>query len=106
MNFPENFYLYLKNNRLVGIKGGTERENFLDIWMVEVNKRVFARSWNKSKHSWFTAIEELKVGQIKFGDQVIDITGRKLTGQPDLNALINQAYLHKYNQKENLFYAQ
>ena len=49
MKFPVDFYEYLKNNTLIEIKGGIEREKFIQIWMVEVNNRIFARSWKKSE---------------------------------------------------------
>lgn len=105
MKFPKEFYEYLRNHTLVEIKGGTSRETFLQIWMVDVDERVFARSWNKSKRSWFTEIEKTGVGQIKFGDAIIDIKGRKLPKNAELTRLINSRYLEKYNQKDNLYYA-
>lgn len=105
MKFPKEFIEYLRNNTLVEIKGGTSRETFLQIWMVSVDGRVFARSWNKSKRSWFTEIEKTGVGQIKFGDAIIDIKGQKLSKNAELTRLINSRYLEKYNQVENLYYA-
>ena len=105
MKFPKEFYEYLSNNTLVEIKGGVNRETFLQIWMVSVDGRVFARSWNKSKRSWFTEIEKTGVGQIKFGDTIINIKGQKLPKNAELTSLINERYLEKYNQEENLYYA-
>ena len=46
--FPADFPHYLKNHTLIGIKGGRERDSFLNIWMVEVDGRYFSRSWNKN----------------------------------------------------------
>ena len=43
----DDFYEYLESNTLVEIKGGTKRNRFLEIWMVSVNKRIFARTWKK-----------------------------------------------------------
>ena len=106
MTFPESLYRYLSNNTLIGIKGGTERRTFLDIWMVEVNGRVFARSWNKSPNSWFTEFIESRKGQLKYGDVIIEVEGQKLDANDQTNKLIDSAYLEKYNQKENLKYAQ
>ena len=106
MIFPEDFYEYLNQNSLVGIKGGLERPTFLEIWMVEVDKRIFARSWNKSERSWFTKFQEVGVGQIQYGDNILSVKGEKLPHEAELTELINQAYLTKYNTKENLFYSQ
>ena len=106
MTFPESLYRYLSNNTLIGIKGGTERSSFLDIWMVEVNGRVFARSWNKSPNSWFTEFIKSQKGQLKYGDVILEVEGQKLDANDPTNILIDSAYLEKYNQKENLKYAQ
>lgn len=106
MRFPKDFYEYLKNETLTGIKGGTEHEQFLDIWMVEVNGRVFARSWNQSQRSWFTAFLETEIGQIKYGENVLNVTGKKVDAEDLIHQKINEAYLKKYKQPENIHYAQ
>ena len=105
MKFPVDFYEYLINNTLIEIKGGIEREKFLQIWMVEVNNRVFARSWNKSEKSWFTEIERTGIGQIKYGNQIIQINGSRLSNESNIHELINQRYLARYYQAENQFYS-
>lgn len=106
MTFPQDFYQYLHEHTLVGIKGGLERETFLDIWMVQVEGRVFARSWSKSERSWFTEIVKTGVGQIRYGDRVIPIRGEQLSPQAEIHAQINQRYLSKYNQEGNRTYAE
>lgn len=103
--FPKEFYTYLANNTLVEIKGGLKRLTFLNIWMVEVDKRIFARSWNKSAVSWFTEFQKTGIGEIKFGDKIIEVTGVKIDAGDSINKLISQAYLKKYDQPENLKYA-
>lgn len=105
MSFPKDLYQYLRANTLTGIRGGPDREKFLDIWMVEVDGRIFARSWGKSARSWFTAIRDTGSGQIKYGDQVIEITGQVVPADSPLTEKINQAYLEKYTQPENVPYA-
>lgn len=105
MIFPDNFYDYLRSNTLVGIKGGVERESFLDIWMVEVDNRVFARSWNKSLRSWFTEFIKTGKGQVKYGNKIMKVEGVKLDAKDEAHKLIDKAYLEKYNQKENVEYA-
>ncbi len=105
MIFPNDFYTFLSNNTLVEIKGGFERETFLKIWMVEVNNRVFARSWNKSPRSWFTEFIKTGKGQIKYGDKIITVKGKKLNPNDETQDLINKAYLEKYTQENNIKYA-
>ena len=106
MSFPSEFYDYLESHTLLQIKGGTERDSFLNIWMVEVEARIFARSWNKSDKSWFTEFKDTGVGEIKYGNYIINVKGKKLEKQDPFNKLIDQAYLSKYTQPENIKYAE
>ncbi|WP_010227439.1 DUF2255 family protein [Gillisia marina] len=105
MSFPSEFYNYLESHPLIQIKGGTERDSFLNIWMVEVEGRIFARSWNKSARSWFTEFQKTGVGEIKYGSDIINVKGKKLEKQDPFNKLIDQAYLLKYTRPEKLKYA-
>ncbi|MBF8964657.1 DUF2255 family protein [Pontibacter sp. FD36] len=102
-SFPTDFIAYLGSSTLVGVKGGVERETFLNIWMVEVAGRVFARSWTKSNRSWFTAFLEEGVGQIQYGQQVLNVRGEQVR-DTDLNLQVDQAYRAKYTQEHNLPY--
>lgn len=106
MNFPEDFYSHLQEHNYTEIKGGIERNTFLEIWMVSVNNRVFARSWNKSARSWFTAFLETGVGELKYGDKVVHVKGKKLDASAPIQEEINQTYIERYNQKENIFYSE
>ncbi|MCP9200856.1 DUF2255 family protein [Gramella sp. GC03-9] len=105
MKFPDNFYEYLESHTMIQIKGGKERLSFLPIWMVQVNGRVFARSWNKSEKSWFTEIERSGVGEIKFGEELLKITGIKVDPSDPIQPDISNAYLQKYDQPHNKMYA-
>ncbi|ALI99036.1 DUF2255 family protein [Rufibacter tibetensis] len=100
---PQDFIKYLGTQTLAGIKGGKDRDTFLDIWMVEVAGRVFARSWGKSNRSWFTAFLEQGVGELKYDDNVIAVTGKPLKDS-QMNLLIDKAYQEKYTQEHNLIY--
>lgn len=102
--FPTDFYAYLASHTLIEIKGGTSRDTFTSIWMVAVGERVFARTWEKSERSWFTALLREGAGEIRYGATVIPIRGIKIERQPDLNEQINQAYKAKYTQPESLMY--
>ncbi|RFN59488.1 DUF2255 family protein [Marixanthomonas ophiurae] len=106
MSFPNDFYAHLKNHNYTEIKGGIERKNFLEIWVVAVDNRIFARSWNKSAKSWFTAFIETGVGQLKYGEKIINVEGEKLDKTNKIQQSINEAYLSRYNQKENIYYSE
>ena len=105
-SFPPDFYQYLENNTLIEIKGGLERPTFLPIWMVTVDDRIFARSWNKSERSWFTEFLRSGIGQIKYGDNILNVYGRKLDSKDAIQYKISEAYLKKYNQPKNLQYSE
>lgn len=102
--FPEDFYTHLVQHTLTGIKGGKDRTTFLNIWMVNVEGRIFARSWGKSERSWFTAMQQQKEGQIKYGDTVIDVHG-EVCKDPQVNEKVDAAYRARYNTPENTPYA-
>ena len=105
MPFPQELYDYLSTHTLIKVKGGRTRLKFLEIWMVEVEGRLFSRTWNKSAKSWYTAFLEEGVGQIKFGEEIIDVRGQRLEVDQELTRQINEAYLKKYNQPFNISYA-
>lgn len=104
--FPKDFYVYVTNNSLIEIKGGITRPNFLKIWMVEVENRIFARSWNKSEKSWFTEFQKTGIGALRYGDQIIHVKGEKVDADNPINQKISEAYLKKYDQPENLKYSE
>ena len=96
---------YLNENTLVEIKSGIEREKFTEIWMVHVEDRIFSRSWNKSDKSWFTEFKNQGVGQIKCGENIVRVKGIQVDKNDVINDKINDTYLKKYMQPENIKYA-
>jgi len=104
LTFPKKFFEHLENHNYTQIKGGQVRETFLEIWVVKVDNRVFARSWNKSKRSWFTAFIDTGVGQFKFGEELMNVTGKKVSSEDVIHKQINEAYQARYTEKENIFY--
>ncbi len=96
---------YIKTNNLIGIKAGLQRPTFLDIWMVVVNNRIFARSWGFAKKSWYNSFQQNPTGQLKCGDNIFDIKAVIPSDIEDLTQNINNAYLTKYNTGHNIDYA-
>lgn len=96
---------YIKTHNLIGIKAGAERPEFLEIWMVVVQNRVFARSWGLAEKSWYNTFLKNPIGQIKCGNVIYKV---QAVIPEDLNQLtdeINQAYLTKYDSEHNRKYA-
>lgn len=96
---------YIKSNNLIGIKAGFDRPAFLDIWMVVVDERIFARSWGFAENSWYNTFLQNPYGQIKCGDSVFNIQALIPTDKEEITEKINIAYLAKYNSGHNIEYA-
>ena len=97
---------WIDNNTLTGIRAGTDRERFLDIWMVSVDGRIFARSWGLSERSWYTAFHQDPIGAIRCGEQVFAVRAHIPEDLEALTPRINQAYLDKYTSEHNRPYAE
>lgn len=96
---------YIKTNNLIGIKAGLERPDFLEIWMIVVQNRIFARSWGLAERSWYNSFLKCSAGQIKCGDVTYTIKAVVPEDIDQLTEEINQAYLTKYNFGQNSKYA-
>jgi hypothetical protein len=97
---------YIKTTNLIGIKAGLERLDFLDIWMVVVDDRIFARSWGFAERSWYNTFIINPEGQIKCGERIFHIQATIPTDNTEMTERINHAYLSKYNSEHNIKYAQ
>lgn len=96
---------YIETHNLIGIKAGLNRETFLDIWMIVVNDRIFARSWGLAEKSWYNSFLQDSKGQIKCGENIFTIKAIVPIDKNNLTSAINNAYLTKYNTDHNIEYA-
>ena len=97
---------YINSHNLTGIKAGKNREKFLNIWMVTVGNRIFARSWGFAERSWYNTFLTDPMGEIQCGDEVFNIKAEIPHDLKELNSFIDQAYLTKYDSGDNSPYAQ
>ncbi|WP_454045830.1 DUF2255 family protein [Chryseobacterium sp. Marseille-Q8038] len=97
---------YIQNNTIIGIKAGNQRPEFLEIWMVVVQNRIFARSWGLARRSWYNTFLENSAGEILCGETTYAIKALVPEDISDLTEEINQAYLTKYNSDHNSPYSQ
>jgi len=94
--FPKLFLNCINDTQITSVRAGKDREKFTGIWMVVVDGRIFARSYNLSDRSWYTALLNDESGELKCGKEIIPIKGLK---PPDINNIteaINKAYEKKY----------
>lgn len=103
--FPDNFFNHLAQHTRTGIRTGAHRQQFTPIWIVQVDGRVFARSWTQSATGWFATLLATGLGELQFGDHILAITARQLSANNALQADIDKAYLARYTAPENIPYA-
>ena len=86
------------------IRAGMGDHKFIGIWVVVVEGRAFVRSWSIKPRSWYRTFLEEPRGAIVVDGEEIEVRARRVTSER-LNALIDRAYLDKYNTKGSLKYA-
>lgn len=96
---------YINSHNLTGIKAGQKPHAFLEIWMVVVEDRIFARSWELAERSWYNTFLKESEGKLKCGDQEFNISANIPDDLKKITSKINTAYLDKYNSGENSKYA-
>lgn len=96
---------YIRNNTIIGIKAGHQRLEFLEIWMVVVQNRIFARSWGLAERSWYHTFLKDSAGEIQCGETIYPIKAIIPEDISDLTEEINEAYLTKYNSDHNIKYS-
>ena len=94
--FSKAFLKCISETQITSVRAGKDREKFTGIWMVVVEDRIFARSYNLSERSWFTALSSGDIGDIKCGKEIIPVKGGKPKDIKQLTDAINKAYEKKY----------
>jgi hypothetical protein len=87
--------------KILGVRAGADHR-FTGVWVVVVDGRVFARSWNDKPTGWYHAFLDEPLGAIQApGGREIPVRGRKVRGQRLLDA-IDAAYAEKYDTPASL----
>ena len=94
--FPKAFLKCIRETQIISVRAGIERSKFTGIWMVEVDSRIFGRSYNLSERSWYTAFLNGDTGDIKCGKEIIPVKGFKPADIDATTGAINKAYEKKY----------
>ncbi|MFI5151822.1 MAG: DUF2255 family protein [Chitinophagales bacterium] len=87
---------YIRTKDIIGVRSGKNRTKFTGIWMVEVDGRIFARSYSLSERSWYITFIAEKEGSIRCGKLIAAVKGSKPRDLSSLTPLINSAYEKKY----------
>ena len=81
----------------MGVRAGTEH-SYTGVWVVVVDDRIFARSWNDKPTGWFRAFRKQPGGTIQIDDLEIPVRG-KLVRSARIRDAVTVAYAEKYNTK-------
>jgi hypothetical protein len=82
--------------KILGIRAGTVPHRFIGIWMVVVEGRVFARSWNDKPNGWYRAFLKDPRGAIQIPGREIAVHVKKTRGERLLDR-IDVEYGKKYH---------
>ncbi len=92
----QNIFESIRETQINHVRVGKDRTKFTGIWMVEVEGRIFARSYYGADRSWYTAFLNGDEGSIKCGKDIVDVKGEKPTDINTITEAINKAYEKKY----------
>ena len=94
---PASVSRALDQAKILGVRAGAPSQHrFTGVWVVVVDGRAFARSWDVRPGGWFEAFREARDGAIQVGARTVRVTGRVVRGERLLDA-IEAAYAAKYS---------
>jgi hypothetical protein len=102
--FSDNILAIIHQDKILGIRAGTEPHRFIGIWAVVVEKRVFVRSWSLRPRSWYRTFLEEPRGLIQVAGREFPVRAVH-TRSERLKDAISRAYLEKYKTPGSIKYA-
>ena len=85
------------------MRAGGGGHRFIGIWMVEVDGRVFARSWTMKRTGWYHTLLAERHGTIQVGTRTIRVQARPVRSDR-LKDAVSAAYFAKYDTAASLRY--
>jgi len=95
--FPKDVVEAFRSAKILGVRAGTEHR-YTGVWVVVVDGRVFARSWNDKPTGWFQAFRKQASGMVQVGDLELVVRG-KLVRSARLRDAVTVAFGEKYPTK-------
>ena len=95
--FADDVVEAARKAKILGVRAGTEHR-YTGVWVVVVEGRVFARSWDDKPTGWFRAFKKQPSGMIQIGDLEITVQGR-VPRSARIRDAVTAAIAEKYNTK-------
>jgi len=95
--FAKDVVEVFRSAKIMGVRAGTEHR-YTGVWLVVVDGRVFARSWNDKPTGWFQAFRKQSSGMVQVGDLELVVRGKVVRGAR-LREAVTAAYGEKYPTK-------
>ena len=95
--FAKDVVEAFRSAKILGVRAGTEHR-YTGVWVVVVDGRVFARSWNDKPTGWFQAFRKESRGMVQVGDLEIPVRG-KVVRSARLRDSVTVAFGEKYPTK-------
>jgi hypothetical protein len=102
--FPADILAMIRNDKIIGLRAGTQPHRIIGIWAVVVEGRVFIRSWSLKPRSWHRTFLEEPRGVIQVKDREIAVRAVR-TRSDRLKDAIDRAYLEKYHTPGSIKFA-
>lgn len=87
----------LARAKILGVRAGSDHR-YTGVWVVVVQGRAFARSWNDKPTGWFRAFRATPRGSIQVGDEEFPVRAVPVRSSR-LGQAVTVAYAEKYNTK-------
>lgn len=82
--------------KVLGIRAGSRSDHrFTGIWVVVVERRVFARSWSAKRAGWYCTLLEDPQATIRVGEREVRVRAVRIRSER-LRDAVESAYAEKY----------
>jgi hypothetical protein len=83
--------------KIIGVRSGTQH-SYTGVWVVVVDGRVYARSWNDKPTGWFRAFRREPEGMVQIETLEIPVQA-KFTRSTKIIGAVTDAIAQKYDTK-------
>jgi hypothetical protein len=95
--FPEAVIDAFNQAKIIGVRSGAQHK-YTGVWVVVVNGRIYARSWNDKPTGWFRAFQREPDGMVQVATLEIPARARFPRSAKIIGA-VTHAFAQKYNTK-------